>query len=332
MKKRINSLILGTTIILFSFSFSGCSLLPKEEKIVAPALAEPPKIQYNTVEVKKGNVSKTLYGEGVFVSSNLHDIFFTHKGGYISKVYVTGAEVVKKGQILAEIDTEEIQREISQQQLKVRLAEIDLEQAKEAKADKYQIEKAEIMLKMEKSQLENLNSSINNSKLYADISGKVVYCAQPKIGQYVNAYETLFSIASEDQLQVEYSGDKIEEFKVGMKVILKTKDKTSNGEVTYNSISSAKPSSKERPFIRIKVLDNFNGSKPGDGVGVFLELSKKENVIVIDKTLVHKYEERPYVVILDNNARVEKFVEVGVESQDQIEIVSGLKEGDKIIK
>lgn len=333
MKKRMKVLILGTIAMLFSFSCLGCGLLPKEEKIMAPTLAEPPKVQYNTVEVKKGSIVNSINGGGAFVPSDLHDLFFTHKGGYISKVYVKGAEVVKKGQLLAEIDTGEIQKEISQQELKVRLAEIDLEQTKATKADKYLIEKAEIMLKMENSQLDSLRGAINDSKLYASIGGKVIYSSQPKIGQFVNAYETLFTIASEDQLQVEYLGDRAEEFKVGMKVVLKTKEKTSYGEVAFNSESDSKTiSNKDKKFVRIKILDSFKEAKAGDAVEVTLELNKKDGVIVIDKNLVHKYEERPFVVILDNNSRVERFVELGIQSQDSAEIVSGLKEGDKIIK
>jgi hypothetical protein len=50
------------------------------------------------------------------------------------------------------------------------------------------------------------------------------------------------------------------------------------------------------------------------------------------KTLIKNYSGRNYVVLLEDGMRVERDVEIGLETGTDVEIVSGLEPGEQVIK
>src|SRR5690625_1723371 len=100
-------LVTPSFIILFALSFfiSGCTFLPKEEEVLAPPLVEPAELDYNTVEVKRGDIVSSVEGVGSLVPKNNIDLHYTKDGGRLKEVHVNKGDFVEKGEILAELDT-----------------------------------------------------------------------------------------------------------------------------------------------------------------------------------------------------------------------------------
>lgn len=316
---------------LILFTFSGCKLLPKEEAVVAPSLIETPKVTYNTVDAAKGSIVNKLSAQGNFVSARQQDLFFQQKGGNIAKVYVKAGDTVKAGDVLAELNTDDIQEQIKEETLNVQIAQLDLDETKANKdATSFDIQKCQLALEKEQLAMDNLNGQLNKAKLIADIGGTIVYSSDPKVGSYVDAYQTLFTVADPKDVQIKCTGKTISSsFKVGMKVNIIYGDKTYTGVIA--TAADNVPANSDK-YIVIKPDSLPSGIKLGDTVSVNVELQKKDNVIVISKDLVKKYAERPYVELLVNGAKVERYIETGIESDTTVEVVKGLNEGDKIIK
>lgn len=58
--KKYRFFLSGAIILTVMMLNSGCNLFPKEEEVLAPPLMEPPEISYETKEVKKGTIEKSI--------------------------------------------------------------------------------------------------------------------------------------------------------------------------------------------------------------------------------------------------------------------------------
>ena len=63
--------------VLIMFLFTSCTLMPVEEEVLAPPVKEPQKVEYETIEVKKGTIEKKIRCTGYFVSVATEDVFFS---------------------------------------------------------------------------------------------------------------------------------------------------------------------------------------------------------------------------------------------------------------
>ncbi len=133
--------------VLSTCSFTGCSLIPKEEAVLAPPPKQPEKVVYDTMIVKKDTFEKKAECMGTLVSEKQFDLNFQNRDGYLKAIYIkTGDKVrtdhnkikpsdekddkedvyVKKGDLIAELDTDDLQNEIKMQELELKKAELDM--------------------------------------------------------------------------------------------------------------------------------------------------------------------------------------------------------------
>jgi RND family efflux transporter MFP subunit len=321
------------TVFAFTAVLSGCSLLPREQNVQAPVLVTPAKIDYNFAEVKRGTLVKNIGGVGTFVSVNQQNAYLAYgKGGNLTAIYAKPGDSVKAGQVLAEVDSGDLKNQVEEQKLVVKRAEIELEKCKASKGSSFDIQESDISLQLAKLQLQNLLEELDKTKIIAKIPGRIVYSSYSKLGDYIDAYKTLFAVADTRDLQIEYSGSNVDEFKLGMKVNVTYKSTSYQGEVVV--IPSSDPNSgnsKELKKIKIALKEIPKGAQIGENADINVELLRKENVLIVPNDSVHEYQGHYYVEMLENNIKVEKYVSVGVQSDTETEIKHGLKEGDKII-
>ena len=88
-------------------------------------------------------------------------------------------------------------------------------------------------------------------------------------------------------------------------------------------------------YYKVRILfDDFNESiKSGMTVDIEVITQEKENILVIPQRLITKKNQQKTVKILIDDGARDVIVETGISNdQGEIEIISGLSEGDRIIK
>lgn len=332
------AVLISTSVILI-FTFSACSFLPKEEEVLAPPLKEPEKITYDTVDVKKGSIEKKIRCTGTFVSVDQKDVYFKDEGGILKALHVNAGDNVKQGALIAELDTGNLQDQIQQQDIAVRKAQLNYDKLKaeydiQGGGDKYNIQQAALDLEAAKLRYSSMLAQLERTRLIAPISGEVVYIADVKEGDHIDAYKSLVRIADPTKLQVQYSdnSDTASKFQLGMKVQVTIDDKNFEGEVVMNPGNAPKDAPESlKNAVRVKVNGLPEKVTIGENAYITLILEKADNVIVLPKNVVNYFAGRKFVYLVQDGLRVDQDVEIGIDTGTDVEIVKGLKEGDKVI-
>lgn len=328
-------LAIAVSIGVITSSFTGCFLLPAEEETLAPPLVEPPKVTFDTIAAKIGTIEKKVTVNATFSSVRQEKLYFKFRGGYLKSIKAKLGDKIKKGAVLAELDTDSLESEIEQQEINLRREQIQYQKAKDAGqlATSLDRELAYLNVKSAKLRLEDLKLQYSKARLLAPISGDIVYIDSVNSGDYVNANKTLVTIADPNNLQLVYQGDNSSEFMQGVKVEVKYNGKDYKGEVVANPNMAPLDASKEaKNSVYIKVNKVPGDAEIGDSAQVTLILEKRENVIVVPRNLINSYSGRNYVQVLENDMKYERDVELGIQTATEVEIKKGVKEGDELIQ
>ncbi|RNB68537.1 HlyD family efflux transporter periplasmic adaptor subunit [Brevibacillus invocatus] len=142
-----------------SVLLTGCSLFPKEEPMLAPPLVEPVQVTYEVAEVTKGTITKSIKGSSTFTTVDKKELSFPEtKGLRLMSFAVSNGELVKKGQVLAELDATELERSIEMARYEVEKAKLELQEAQQD--NKYEVEEARLnVVKAE------MNAKVSETKL-----------------------------------------------------------------------------------------------------------------------------------------------------------------------
>ena len=318
-------------------AFSGCQyILPKEEEPMAPPLVQPKDVVYTTVDVARGNIVNSIQGMGRVESVKMVDLYFESSGGRIKNINVKYGDKVKKGDVLLELDTGELDYQIQVAQLKYQEQQNDYNEHK-SHMSRIDRQNAQIELQISQLGIDQLEKEKTDATLISPIDGSVVYITDANQGSSVDAYSTLVRIADPSVKMLEYEDDSNRGFfQIGMTVQVSLK---SGGSVIQGTVVST-PLDREKyntedlaKLLFIQVPDEFLANlNIGDEVKVVLVLAERDNVLWLPRNVVQTYQQRRYVDVLDsNNVKTEKDVEVGLETATQTEILSGLSEGDKVV-
>lgn len=333
LKCKVKILFLFLFSMLLSISLVGCYFLPKEEAEIKPPLIKAPKVTFDTSEVKNGTIEKILSVQGKFVSVSQQSLFFKYKGGNLKAFNVKVGSVVKKGDVLALLDTDSLESQIRDQQLEVRKNEIWLDQEKaNPNATAASIEIKNLDLDASRNKLSDMRNEYSKSTITAPIDGIVVFVEKVNFGDYVAANKSLIVIADPTKLEVEYTGADSSNFKLGDKVTVTYNNQELQGKIVMTPANVPADADKDLKLsIRVLVDNQPKTVSVGDPAKVVLSQAKSDNTIVIPKGLVNNFSGRNYVLVLEKGVKVEKDVEIGIQTATEAEIVKGLNVGDKII-
>ena len=334
--KIFRSLVTVFLATFLTVALSGCYFFPKEEEVLAPPIKVPDEISYETIDVKRGTIENTIRCSGSFVSVSQKDLFFEDRGGRLKEVYAVLGQNVKKGDVLAEIDTENIVNDINLQELAVKRSQLLYDDSKARYeidgGSKTELEMAKLDYESNLLKLENLKTELQRARLVSPIDGQVVYVTNTKLGEYVNAYQTLVRVADPTQLQLRYSQDKVNRFSLGMKATVKIVNEDYDAEVTMTPAEAPEDADEQtKKSVFLKVDNIPEGVKIGKNATISLTLEKQEDVIIVPKQVINNFANRKFVNVLKDNIREERDIEVGIQNDTEAEVIKGLEEGELII-
>ena len=118
--------------------------------------------------------------------------------------------------------------------------------------------------------------------------------------------------------------------KKGIKVLLKVGDQELPGELTYVDVTQPE----NVPSVLVKATFNNDKGliKAGEFYTLIIESDIKAKMLTVPSKAVRENQDGKYVYVLTENNTVDvRVVEVGMTEEDNVAIISGLNEGDKVI-
>ncbi len=332
---------------------SGCTMMPQEEEALAPPLKVPEKVTYETLEVKKGIIERKLRATGRFMSVAQANVQFTEQGGRLETIHVKIGQKVKKGDVLATLDTQALGDDTRLQEIALERAQLGYdklnaqyeatrtstdptaapaEQKNRLLQAKFDLDLARLDVESARIRLESLRRALAESQLLSPIDGDVTYVTNLKTGDHVETYATVVTVADPTKLQLRYADDRVGDFSTGMQVTVTVDRVDYRGEVVMTPVDlpvDAKEELKETVLIAVEGLPE--GIRIGQDAQILAILERREDTVVLPKYALNKNFGRTYVNVLKNNIREERDVEVGIQSETEFEVIKGLELGESVI-
>ena len=330
------------------------------KKILAIALSSISLFAYDLAPAKLKTIDITKqYTGDIYAKKQV--MVATRLMGYIKKMNVDEGDVVKKGDILFEVDPSDIYSMINQAKAGVMQAENGVLMAKLAYADadkdyerfsnlyrkgavskrdfekmqlnmrmrKAQIKLAEAMLAQAKAGLQRALDQKKYAKVKAPIDGVVVRKLS-KVAEMAIPGHPVLVLADLNSIQARafVKESDVKDIKKDMpaKVYASAVNKTYPAKVS-NIIPSADPAT--HSYLVKFSLDKKDGLLPGMYAKIYVKVSSKQEVVVPYDALTSRG--GIVGVFKDENGKA-KFIPVNVISQDGNDVaVSGLKAGDEVV-
>ncbi|MFH1656501.1 MAG: efflux RND transporter periplasmic adaptor subunit [Candidatus Nealsonbacteria bacterium] len=202
----------------------------------------------------------------------------------------------------------------------------------------------EAQISQAQAKVSRLENYIKDASLKSPIKGKIVKIDK-KAGEIVQTNESIVSVLSVEPFQIEvdiYEED-IVDVKVGNPVevnLVAFPDQPLPGKVV--SIDPAEKVVNEVVYYEITIdfieesviakdLADQDKIRKGMTADIVIEVGKKENVLIVPRRAVEKINGQRIVQVLVGENVEERKIEIGLEGDEFIEIISGLKQGEEII-
>ncbi|NQY43235.1 MAG: efflux RND transporter periplasmic adaptor subunit [Legionellales bacterium] len=292
-----------------------------------PIESSPPDKKIVEVEAaKKGNIKQVATFIGTIRSSQ-HTVLSAREKGVIKFLSKPG-KFVKKGELIANIENGDIERNFSILQEAEKIAKRRFERdnylsksgvsSKElADTKKAAFLDAQKRLTDEKIRLENL-------KIYAPFDGVLGYF-KIKNDSQVNISDSIVNFYNPDKLIVEFDLPLSVAKQVSNTTVVLINNKKYN--LTYVQKMLDEETHMCPGYVDIKCIDCIIGTT----VDVSIILQEKTSVIIIPFEAIFIKDGKTYVYIAKENKAVLALIVLGIRNKELIEVKSGLIEGDKVI-
>jgi membrane fusion protein, macrolide-specific efflux system len=337
-----------TPLVVLALLLAGCSSPASQAEEATPTPVPTPVIPTKpTYKVARGEVVRMLEFTARLVPMVEQELYFK-TGGRIQTVLVKKGDVVEEGQLLAGLET-------GTSNVDVRRAEINLEVAKLSRelfimqANKFSQEYP-IYLKMKDYDIEvaqlaldEINARVDTAQVKAPFKGTLlsVFITPDRS---VEAFKGVMVLADLSKLEVsaDLTSTDLQLLQEGMPVTVAAV----SGPATTLTGSIRKlpyPYGKADPTVsedatqdtatRVGLTDDPSTANLtlGDLVRVQVILEKRDAALWLPPQAIRKFEGRRFVVVQDSDTQRRVDVKIGITSDDRVEILEGLEEGQVVI-
>ena len=329
--------------------------------------ADKEKIQLETATVSAGAINETVTATGTLESVTQVDVG-TQVTGKITKLFADYNSVVKKGELIAEIDKTLLESEVEAANANLESARSTYEYRKtnyerdrklhdkklisdydyETSRNEYDL--ARLAYQKSKADRVKATENLGYAEIYAPIDG-IVISREVEIGQTVVA--NIFTIADLDNMQVIADVDEadIGQVKVGQRVTFSVDaypDDVFNGKVTQVRLNPTEESNVITYEVVVSADNADHKLIPGLTADITIYTAESQNALIVpasalkfspkdidDESLPQKAQDAPtdakaVVWTVRGGKLYPVAVTTGTNNGVNVEIESGLKKGDVV--
>jgi RND family efflux transporter MFP subunit len=298
------------------------------------------EVNQQPVEVVRGDLTVTVSGSGYIGVTNEKQLAFG-SGGKIEKLFVEEGDEVKKGEILATLDTSALELSLSQAQLARDEAEYNLKQLKDVlHSSQDRIKLAEEALRVAEEAVTEVQKQLDEAVITAPFDG-VVAVLTVKEGDIVPpptmAAQAIIHLIDLSSLELSAEVDEIDipDVEPGQKAIIEVDalpdDLLDGGVVSISELPDIQTGLVVYP-VKIKFdVPASSAVRAGMSATADIIIQEKNDVLLVPSRVVRQDEQGNTVVnVVIGKEIEERAVVTGISDGLQTEIISGLNEGETV--
>ena len=256
---------------------------------------------------------------------------------YINTVYtslVVARQNISSTKITNETNINTAEASVSTAEAKLQKAQDELD-LKKAGPTQENIDLYSAKIKQAQAKVSLLYNKINEAVLKSPIQGQITKINKRQ-GETVQTTDSVISFMPEGPFQVEV--DIYEEDIVDVKVddFVRVSLPAFPDEILEGRVISIDPAEKLIDGIvyygvNIIFSTEKENIKPGMTADVVIETDKKENVLIISRAALKKINGEKIVRVFKKGKAEDRKIEIGLEGDEYVEVISGLQEGEEVI-
>ncbi|MDX5420607.1 MAG: efflux RND transporter periplasmic adaptor subunit [Hymenobacteraceae bacterium] len=318
----------------------GFRLMSNKEQMAANAAVAEIKsdaIPVGVTEVKSAKLDRSFTAQGNFAPIQSLTLL-SETQGQIKNVLKRKGDKVKAGELLLQVESNTMAADLATAQTNAEKAKRDLERFENLAAGeaitKRQLEDARLAVKSTEAQLVAARQRLSKTRITAPISGEVneIYV---EVGSFLNPGTRLYDIVNVDKLKLKVKASESEVLLInkGDKVTVKA-DAGSGQEyegVVTAIAAQADPTLKFDVEVEVKNADN-NNLRAGMYGTAFFEVADQRDALLLPREAIVGSIQNPSVYVVKDGTASLRSVKVGTVTQNQVEILDGVKPGEQIVR
>lgn len=254
---------------------------------------------------------------------------------YVKEVFVSAGSVVKKGETLVTLDSREIAEQMAAAEAQLKQAETEYQRAKQLLESKATTDQAfttaESAYNGAKAQMERVRVMMSYAQINSPIDG-IVTDRRIEVGDLANPGQVLLTVYDSQRMRLEAPVpvrlvDKLA-LNQEVEVKLERPARIFKGRVSQ-IVSEIDPMSRTQ-LVKIQLDDTTGDVLPGTFGRLFVDDAARD-AILVPASAVYRAGQLEMVQIVENGRALRRLVKSGPASGDKVEILSGLKSGERVL-
>lgn len=203
--------------------------------------------------------------------------------------------------------------------------------------DPYDVALAEANLARAQVNLEKAQANLDSLTITAPFDGEVLSITLYP-GMQVTGFKSVLTLVDPEGLEITLlpTASELAEISIGQATLIRLPNRPGqelNGAVRYLPLASSGSSSGQDTdqSVRVTLEDGNNLLTMGEVATVLIQLEQRENVLWISPAALRTFQGRDFVIIQDGEVQRRVDIRLGLRSQDRIEILEGLSEGQVVL-
>jgi RND family efflux transporter MFP subunit len=315
-----------------------------------------------TFTAQRGDISVEAKLSGHVSPLALATVYF-QMNGQVSEVYVNVNDVVEKGQLLGELaearelkaNSQETEHLLRRAEIKLEMATLTLDEMKLRGRPPYDIRMQELEVELAQMELdevltelgidpnaeanEELDEQVAKAQAFAPADGTII--SSVSVTRNVTTTTPAFILGDPNKLEIIAELDpingaeQVKEMFEGMPVVV-TLDANTDAQLTGKIRQLPSPygtgaSDDKVVHVLLDVPPSADTYQLGDKVTVVIQLASKQDVVWLPPDAVRNAGGRTFVIINSESGPKRVDVELGLQTRDMVEILSGLDEGQVVV-
>ncbi len=294
-------------------------------------------ISVQLTEPKIGKLDKSFTAQGNFAPIQSLNLM-SETSGQVLKVLKRKGDKVRAGELLVQVEANTMTADLATAQANYEKAKRDLGRfenlASGEAITKRQLEDARLAVKTSEAQLIVAKQRLNKTRITAPISGEIneIYI---EVGSFLNMGTKLYDIVNVDKLKLKVQVDESQVLLVneGQKVKVKADVDASKEFAGTVTAIAAQATNALKYDLEIEVKNpEKNSLRAGMYGTASFELAEQRDALLLPREAIVGGIQDPSVYVVENGIAKLRKVKVGTVTQDQVEIVNGLKAGEKTVR